>query len=59
VRVADIIELRLRRHPIMIRLIMRLFDGLSLRFNRTDMEELCMGKAVVILHPKGESQPQE
>ena len=54
VRIADFIELRLRRHPFMIRLIMHLFDGLPLRFNRTDLEALCKGKALVILHPTGE-----
>ena len=48
-RIADFIELRLRRHPIMIRLIMHLFDGLPLRFNRADIEKLCQGKALVIL----------
>jgi hypothetical protein len=37
IRIADFIELRLRRHPIMIRLIMHLFDGLPLRFHRTDL----------------------
>lgn len=51
VRIADFIELRLRRHPIMIRLIMHLFDGLPLRFCRADLEELCLEKAMVILRP--------
>lgn len=50
-RIADFIELRLKRHPIMIRLIMHLFDGLPLRFNRSNMEEFCKEKAMVILHP--------
>ena len=50
VRIADFIELRLRRHPLMIRLIMHLFDGLPLRFNRTDLEKNSAGKAMVILH---------
>jgi deazaflavin-dependent oxidoreductase (nitroreductase family) len=50
-RIADFIELRLKRHPIMIRLIMHLFDGLPLRFNRTDLEKFCKEKAMVILHP--------
>ncbi len=50
VRIADFIELRLRRHPVMIRLIMHLFDGLPLRFNRADLEKNCTGKAMVILH---------
>ncbi len=50
-RMADFIELRLRRHPFMIRLIMTLFDGLPLRFSRADLEQLCKEKAMVILHP--------
>ena len=51
IRIADFIELRLRRHPIMIRLIMHLADGLPLRFNRAELEKLCQEKAMVILHP--------
>ena len=54
-RIADFIELRLRRHPIMVRLIMHLADGLPLRFTRADLEELCKGKAMVILRPPKES----
>jgi deazaflavin-dependent oxidoreductase (nitroreductase family) len=50
-RIADFIELRLRRHPVMVRLIMHLFDGLPLRFTRSDLEKFCSGKAMVILHP--------
>lgn len=48
-RIADFIELRLKRHPIMIRLIMHLFDGLPLRFTRADLEKFCNKKAMVIL----------
>ncbi len=51
-RIADFIELRLKRHPVMIRLIMHLFDGLPLRFNRADLEAFCQEKALVILHPE-------
>jgi deazaflavin-dependent oxidoreductase (nitroreductase family) len=51
VRIADFIELRLKHHPIMIRLIMHLFDGLPLRFNRADLEKFCQEKAMAILHP--------
>jgi len=50
-RVADFIELRLERHPQMIRLIMHLVDGLPLHYTRTDLEALCQSKALVILHP--------
>jgi deazaflavin-dependent oxidoreductase (nitroreductase family) len=54
-RIADFIELRLRRHPFMIRLIMTLFDGLPWRFSRADLEKFCAEKAMVILHPAGEN----
>ena len=50
--VADFIQLRLRRHPLMIRLIMHLFDGLPLRFTRTDLEMFSQEKGLVILHPE-------
>ena len=53
-RIVDFIELRLHRHPIMIRLIMHLFDGLPLRFNHTDLEKFCQEKALVILYPSKE-----
>jgi deazaflavin-dependent oxidoreductase (nitroreductase family) len=52
VRIADFIELRLHRHPVMIRMIMHLFDGLPLRFTRSGLEAFCRGKAMVILHQK-------
>ena len=51
-RIADFIELRLRRHPVMVRLIMHLFDGLPLRFSRADLEAFCKEKALAILHPR-------
>lgn len=51
-RIADFIELRLQRHPLMIRLIMHLFDGLPLHYNRADLEHLCKDKAIIILHNK-------
>jgi deazaflavin-dependent oxidoreductase (nitroreductase family) len=50
-RLADFIELRLKRRPLMIRLIMHLFDGLPLRFNRADLEKIAAQKVLVILHP--------
>nr|WP_307726718.1 nitroreductase/quinone reductase family protein [Candidatus Chloroploca mongolica] len=50
-RIANFIELRLRRHPVMIRLIMHLFDRLPFRFDRADLERLCQHKAMVVLHP--------
>lgn len=50
VRIADFIELRLQRHPRMIRLIMHFVDGLPWRFSRAELEAFCAGKALVILH---------
>jgi deazaflavin-dependent oxidoreductase (nitroreductase family) len=50
-RIADFIELRLRRHPVMIRLIMSLFDGLPWQVSRANLEEFCKEKALVILRP--------
>ena len=55
-RIADFIELRLRRHPIMIRLIMRLFDGLPLTFSRSDLEKGCLKKAMFMVSPVKYSQ---
>ena len=49
-RIADLIELRLSRHPVMIRLIMHFFDGLPWRIDRSELEEFCKHKAMVILH---------
>ena len=54
-RLADFIELRLERHPIMLRLIMHLFDGLPLRFDRSNLLDLSREKALVILHPERNS----
>ena len=50
-RIADFLQLRLQRHPIMVRLIMTLFDGLPLRFSRADLERISKGKALLILNP--------
>jgi deazaflavin-dependent oxidoreductase (nitroreductase family) len=52
-RIADFIELRLRRHPFMIRLIMHFFDGLPWRVSRPDLEAFCKNKAMVTLHRRG------
>lgn len=51
-RITDFLALRLRRHPIMVRLIMHLADGLPLRFSRADLSRLAAGKALVILYPR-------
>lgn len=58
-RIADFVELRLRRHPIMVRLIMHFFDRMPLRFTRADLERFCEEKAMVILHPRKERSSGE
>lgn len=50
VRIADFLELRLRRHPVMVRMIMHLFDSLPFRFTHADLEAMSCEKAMVILH---------
>jgi deazaflavin-dependent oxidoreductase (nitroreductase family) len=50
VRIADLLELRLRRHPIMIRLLL-LAEGLPLRFKRADLERFAAGKAMAAIRP--------
>lgn len=54
-RVADFLKLRLRRHPIMVGLIMRL-DGLPLRYTTSDFDGYAADKVYVVLHPLGESR---
>lgn len=49
-RIADFLELRLRRHPVMFRLML-LSEGLIL-INRTALERFAQEKALVIIHPK-------
>lgn len=48
-RIAAFLELRRRRHPLMIRLIM-LFEGVSPWTGRSRLEEFARGKALVALH---------
>jgi deazaflavin-dependent oxidoreductase (nitroreductase family) len=50
-RIADFLGLRLRRSPLMVRLIMHLVDHLPLRYTRADLEKIAREKALVILHP--------
>jgi hypothetical protein len=52
VRFAGFIQQHLKRHPIMVRLIIHLFDGLPLRYSRADLEKFCQEKVMVILHPE-------
>lgn len=48
-RIADFLEVRLHKHPIMVRLIMT-FAGLPLKFNREDLVQYSAGRAMVIIH---------
>jgi deazaflavin-dependent oxidoreductase (nitroreductase family) len=50
-RVADFIELRVKRHPIMLRLIMFVADGLPPNFTRAQLEKYCLNRTMVIMHP--------
>jgi deazaflavin-dependent oxidoreductase (nitroreductase family) len=50
-RVTDFIELRVKRHPVLLRLIMLMADGLPPWFTREQLERYCANRAVVILHP--------
>ena len=50
-RIADFLALRLKRHPLMMGLLMRL-EGLPLRFSRADFEQFAAQKALVVIHPE-------
>ena len=51
--IADFLEIRLRRHPKMIGMMMRA-EGLPKNFNRADLERLSSRLAVVALHSCGD-----
>jgi deazaflavin-dependent oxidoreductase (nitroreductase family) len=55
-RVADFLALRLRRHPLMIRLLMRA-EGLPWRHTRTELEAFAGEKALAALHPVHDGDP--
>lgn len=48
--IADFLELKQRRNPWMIKLLLRL-EGLRLNHTREELEEFALQKAVVVLHP--------
>lgn len=50
-RFADFLEVRLKRHPHMVGLIMQKAHGLSKHPGREQLEELAKTEALVILHP--------
>lgn len=47
--IADFLALRLERHPVMIRMIMCLFEGLPWRFTRSDLEAFAAEKTLVAI----------
>ena len=49
-RLADFFELRIQRHPRMIKRIMR-FEGLPPNHSRADLEEFASNKSLVIIRP--------
>jgi len=49
-RIADFLELRLKRHPLMIGALMRL-EGLPLKHTRLDLERFAAQKAMAIIRP--------
>jgi deazaflavin-dependent oxidoreductase (nitroreductase family) len=52
VRIADFIEIRLQRHPVMIGLIMQKAHGLSKHPSRAELEQIAASEALVIIHPE-------
>lgn len=49
-RIVDFLELRQRRHPGMIKILMRM-EGLAFKHTREELEDFARQKAVVVLHP--------
>ncbi|MBN2149659.1 MAG: nitroreductase family deazaflavin-dependent oxidoreductase [Anaerolineales bacterium] len=49
-RIADFFQLRLKRHPLMIGLMMRL-EGLPWRYTRADLEKFAAQKALAVIRP--------
>jgi hypothetical protein len=49
-KVADFLAFRLKRHPLMIRLMLR-NDGLPMRPNRAQLEEYAKRVPMLVLHP--------
>jgi deazaflavin-dependent oxidoreductase (nitroreductase family) len=49
-RIADFLEIRLERHPRMIRAMLRL-EGMPPKFTRSELEEFSREKALIALHP--------
>jgi deazaflavin-dependent oxidoreductase (nitroreductase family) len=54
IRIADFLELRLKRRPRMMRVLMRL-EGLPANHTRADLEAFAAGKAMVVIRPRQEN----
>jgi hypothetical protein len=55
-RVADFLQYRLKRHPLMIGLIMKIAHKLPMRPSRAQLLELGKSTPLVILHPPQETK---
>lgn len=52
--IADFLELRIKRHPLFIRVIMHL-EGLSVFYKRADLEQFALRKTMVRISPSSDS----
>lgn len=52
VRLADFLDIRLQRHPLMIGLIMKLAHGLPTHPSREQLEGMAVNQALVIIKPQ-------
>jgi deazaflavin-dependent oxidoreductase (nitroreductase family) len=52
VRMADFIEIRLQRHPLMLGLILQKAHGLSKHPSRAELERIAASEALIIIHPE-------
>lgn len=54
--IADFLRHRLESRPVMVRLIMTVFERLPLRYSADDLERISAGKALVVLHEEAGSR---
>lgn len=55
VEIADFLQLRLRRHPLMVKAIMRR-EGLPKNYTRADLEQYARERVIVIIRPVARSE---
>jgi deazaflavin-dependent oxidoreductase (nitroreductase family) len=55
-RMADFLEIRLQRHPVMVGLMMQKAHGLPKHPSRQQLEELAASEAMVVITPREEIQ---